>query len=124
VSRVVVRGVMRTIFSPEPVPAERADRELSQLAARPEILSSMVHVTQGRPSDRVLRAAAHIRCPALFLHGEHDALVPARCARAIHERIVSNGGRSTFRLVAGAGHMLVHFQAAEVATCITDFIEQ
>jgi len=62
--------------------------------------------------------------PALFLHGEEDALVPPRFARSIHERIVSGGGRSTFRLVPGAGHMLVDFQAAEVAACIADFISQ
>lgn len=124
VSRAVVHNVMRGIFSPEPVPAERADRELSQLAARPEILSSMVDVTRGRPSDQLLRSAAQIRCPTLFLHGERDALVPARFARSIHERIVSSGGRSTFHLVAGAGHMLVEFQAAEVATHIASFMDR
>jgi 2-hydroxy-6-oxonona-2,4-dienedioate hydrolase len=117
-SRRVLQSVMNDIFSPEAVPSERLDDELALLSVRPEILVSMVHVALGRPSDQLLRSATDIRCPTVFLHGQADALVPVRCAKAIHERILDAGGRSRFELVSNAGHMLIAFQATEVADCI------
>jgi pimeloyl-ACP methyl ester carboxylesterase len=117
-SRRALHSVMRDIFSPEPVASDKLDDELALFSARPEILLSMVHVALGRPSEQLLRSASEIRCPTLFLHGQQDALVPARCAEAIHERILNAGGRSRFELVPNAGHMLIDFQATEVADSV------
>jgi len=117
-SRLVLRSIMTDIFLPEPVPAQKLERDLAVFAARPQILVSMVHVALGRPCAQLLQRAAEIRCPTLFVHGAEDALVPARCARAIHERIVNAGGRSHFELIPGAGHMLIDYQAAELAELI------
>jgi pimeloyl-ACP methyl ester carboxylesterase len=117
-SRAILKRVLNDVYSPEPVPTEKLERELALFASRPEILRSMVHVTLGRPCARLLRAASEIRCPTLFLHGQDDALVPARYARAIHDRILDAGGRSRFELVPEAGHMLIDFQAAELAQLI------
>jgi len=117
-NRAILRAAMADIFSPEAVDAERLERELQLLSERPEILSSMVHVTHGRPSAQLLRSAADIRCPTLFLHGSEDALVPASHARVIHERIAKGHGRSQFHLLPGAGHMLIHYQASELAELI------
>jgi len=124
VSRRIVHQVMRGLYSPEHVAPERLERELELFARRPEILVAMVHVALGQPGERVLEAAAHIRCPTLFLHGAKDAIVPARCARAIHERIVSAGGTSEFDLVADAGHLFIDFQAADVAGRIRRSVSQ
>lgn len=117
-SRAILRRVMADIFSPEPVPAEKLERELALLSSCPEILVSMVHVTLGRPCAQLFASAPAIRCPTLFLHGSEDALVPVSSARLIHERIVSAGGRSQFQLVPGAGHMLIGYQAADVANIV------
>ncbi len=119
-SRVILRQAMADIFSPEPVSAEDLERELALFRARPGILESMVHVTLGRPSARLLQAAPEIRCPTLFLHGTEDALVPVSYARAIHERISSAGGRSRFHEVPFAGHMLMKYQARELARLIAE----
>jgi pimeloyl-ACP methyl ester carboxylesterase len=116
--RAILRSVMSDIFSPEPVPAEKLERELASFASRPEILVSMVHVALGRPSAQLLLSAPQIRCPTLFLHGSEDALVPARFAKCIHDRIVRAGGRSHFELVPAAGHMLIDFQASAVVDII------
>ena len=116
--RKILRGVMRDIFSPEPVPTDRLDRELILLSERPETLVSMVHVALGRPSARLFDSAPNIRCSTLFLHGQKDALVPARCAESIHHRILNAGGQSEFQLVPAAGHMLIDYQATEVAQLI------
>jgi pimeloyl-ACP methyl ester carboxylesterase len=117
-NRRILYGVMKDIFSPEPVPAEKLERELAQFVARPEILLSMVHVARGRPCEQLCDSAPKIRCPTLFLHGQNDALVPACCARSVHELILQAGGRSRFQLVPGAGHMLIHYQASELASVI------
>ncbi len=115
ISRVIVRQVMSGLFSPEPLGRERLETEMSLLARRPEILAAMVHVALGKPCERLLEAAAGIRCPTLFLHGTADAIVPFRHARAIHDRIVGADGRSHFELIDGAGHMLIEYQAEEIA---------
>jgi pimeloyl-ACP methyl ester carboxylesterase len=57
----------------------------------PPILQSMVHVTLGQPCEKLSASASDITCPVLFLHGEDDALVPPRCARSIHERLMAAG---------------------------------
>ncbi|HET7544311.1 MAG TPA: alpha/beta hydrolase [Polyangiaceae bacterium] len=119
-NRLILRAVMSNIFRPEPVDAEQLERELSRFSLHPDILLAMVHVTWGGPSAQLLRSAPEIRCPTLFIHGSEDALVPSSCARAIHERIVSAHGRSRFHLVSGAGHMLITYQAAELASLISE----
>ena len=117
-ARRILRATMRDIFSPEPVTPDQLEHEIVVLSERPEILVNMVHVALGRPSTRLLHAARSIRCPTLFLHGERDALVPPRCAKSLHDRILEGGGRSEFRLVPGAGHMAIHYQAADIANAI------
>jgi pimeloyl-ACP methyl ester carboxylesterase len=113
-NRAILGSVMSDIFSPEPVPATKLDLELALFASRPEILISMVHVALNRPCEQLFDSAPKIRCPTLFLHGREDALVPASCARSIHDRIVNAGGSSQFHLVPNAGHMLIHYQAADL----------
>jgi pimeloyl-ACP methyl ester carboxylesterase len=122
-SRWVMRRAMKDFFAPEKASATKADSELALFAARPEVLLSMVQVAQGQPCAQLLAAAPGIRCPVLFLHGDADALVPARCARVLHERIREAGGRTEFRLLAGSGHMLLHFQAAQVGASIARFVD-
>lgn len=124
VVRRVMSTVLRDIFAPELVSAARAARELEQLAARPEVLASMVDVALGRPCDRLLAGASSIRCPVLFLHGELDQLVPSGCARTIHREIERAGGHSRFEMLHGAGHMLLEFQATEVAARMARFMHQ
>lgn len=121
-TRVIARLVMRDIFSPEPVAAERVERELESLASNPGILTSMVDVTLGNPCEQLLRCAGNIRCRVLFVHGECDALVPVQCARTLHDRIGSAGGRSEIFVVPAAGHMLIEFQASEVVEQIARFL--
>ena len=125
--RPVVRRVMSTVlrdgFAPEPVSAARLARELDLLAARPEVLTSMVDIALGRPCDRLLARAASIRCPVLFLHGELDQLVPSKYARTIHAEIQRAGGDSQFEVLQGAGHMLLEFQATEVAARMARFMQ-
>jgi pimeloyl-ACP methyl ester carboxylesterase len=117
-SRLLLRRMMTDIFSPEPVPAASIEEQLALFASRPHILLSMVHVALGRPCTQLRQAARDIRCPTLFVHGGDDALVPASCARAIHELILQAGGRSHFELIPGAGHKLIAYQAAELAALI------
>lgn len=123
VAGLIARMVMRDIFFPEPVAAERVKREIKTLAANPSILTSMVDVTLGRPSEQLLRSAVNIRCRVLFMHGERDALVPVQCARNLHDRISSAGGRSEMLVLPAAGHMLIEFQASEVVAQIARFLE-
>jgi pyruvate dehydrogenase E2 component (dihydrolipoamide acetyltransferase) len=121
-NRWLMRQILKAIFAPEKVPKSKADHELTLFAARPEVLLSMVHVAQGRPCEHLLAAAPGIRCPVLFLHGDADALVPARCARVLHDRIRDAGGRTEFQLLPAAGHMLLYFQAAQVSARIARFV--
>jgi pimeloyl-ACP methyl ester carboxylesterase len=120
-SRWLLRRVMRDIFWPEPVTAARVERELEQFSTNPEILTSMVRVTLDDPCAQLLDAAVRIRCPILFLHGQHDALVPIECARSIHRRVERGGGQSHFEVLPHAGHMLVEFQAQAVGERIRHF---
>ena len=122
VNRAILRRVMAGIFAPEPVPEEKLAHELELLASRPEILSSMVHVTLGRPCAELLRAAPEIRCPTLFVHGSNDAVVPVKFARAIHDRIAESGGATAFHVLQGAGHMLVHHQASELVDLVIEHL--
>ena len=117
-NRAILRRVMADIFSPSLVPGDKLERELELLASRPQILVSMVHVALGQPCAKLLRSASGIRCPTLFIHGSNDAVVPANCARAIHERISESGGTSVFHSLQGAGHMLIQEQAPELANMI------
>jgi pimeloyl-ACP methyl ester carboxylesterase len=118
VTRAILRRAMLDIFWPERVSEQRIERELALLASRPEILENMVHVTRGRPCAQLLDSAANIRCPTLFLHGREDALLPVKCARSIHARILKAGGCSQLQLIPEAGHMLIDYQARELADII------
>lgn len=122
VTRLIMRAVMKDIFSPEPVAAERVTRELEALAANPSILTSMVDVTLGRPSEQLRTSVANIQCRVLFMHGERDSLVPVQYARTLHDLIRSAGGRSEMLVLPAAGHMLIEFQASEVLKQIVRFL--
>jgi pimeloyl-ACP methyl ester carboxylesterase len=113
---------MRDFYSPEGVDAERLERELDFLREYPRVLESMVDVAQGDPEKQLLSGAPAIRCPALFLHGERDALVPPSHALTLHEAIVAAGGQSEFRLVGAAGHMLMEQRAPELCAEILAFL--
>ena len=89
---------------------------------RSQDLRSMVQVVQGRPSEAILETAPRIQCPALFLHGQRDALVPVEFARTIHARIAGAGGNSRFEILPGAGHSLVRYQAAQIAERVRAFL--
>ncbi len=120
----ITHRVMKAIWSPEPVPVERLQRELALFSSRPEVLVSMVHLAQGRPCHYLARCATRIRCPILFIHGELDALVPVEYVKAIYELIVNGGGQAELRIVPGAGHMVADYQTTEVANCITQFLSR
>ncbi len=111
----LLRGLMRDMFWPEPVPVARVQRECELLAARPEILLSMVQVAAGDPCQELLASAPAIRCPVTFVHGQQDRLVPPAHAYAIHRAIVDSGGQSRLSELPGAGHMLMEFQSRQVA---------
>gem|GEM_PF-583182 len=121
--RAVLRRVMRDIYHPEPVGSETLAREFASFSARPELLVSMVQVSLGSPCKRLLEAASQIRCPTLFVHGAQDVLVPIACARNIHARIGQSGGRAHFETLPSAGHMLVDFQADELAKLILSHMQ-
>ena len=118
----IMHRVMKGIWSPESVPGERFERELALFSSRSEVLVTMVHVAQGRPCEYLARSAPRIRCPVLLVHGERDALVPVDYARGVHELIVNAGGQSELRILPGAGHAVLDYQATEVAHCITQFL--
>jgi len=123
VGRQILSRVLQDIYSPEPVPRDRIERELALLSHRPEILVSMVHAALGEPCELLARSASGIQCPTLFLHGAEDALVPWQHARRVHDLIIRAGGSSRWHLIEGAGHMLIDYQAAEVAAAVHDFVE-
>jgi len=91
---------------------------------REQSLLSTVQVAQELPCELVAEAAARIRCPTLFLHGERDALVPSHHARNIHARILAAGGTSNFEIQPRAGHLLIRYQAAQVAPRIRAFLQR
>ncbi len=108
---------LRTVFAPEPVDAERIRHELAFFAARPATLRHMVDLARGAPSQLLHRLAPEVRSPALVIHGVDDALVPLRCARAIHDRLP----RSRFLAVQRAGHMLPEQQPELLVRHIADW---
>jgi len=120
--RFALHAAMRDVFAPQIIPTGRVERELTLFTERPEILRSMVEVALGHPCERLLDWASQGRCPALFLHGQDDRVVPWRCAKSIHERMIRSGRHSTFETVAGAGHMLLEVQAQAVAERIATFL--
>jgi pimeloyl-ACP methyl ester carboxylesterase len=122
--RIITRRVMKAIWSPEPVPVERVERELALFAARSEVLVNMVHLARNRPCQYLAQCATRIRCPVLFIHGELDALVPLEYVRTLHRLIVNAGGQAELRSVRGAGHMVTDYQTTEVANCIAQFLSR
>lgn len=120
----VIRRALRDIAAPEAVSPARADRELQQLTARPEVLVSMVEAALGRPCDQLLASAFAIQCSVLFLHGGRDRLVPVECARLVHRKIREARGVSSFEVLPNAGHMLPEFQATQVAVRIAQFMDE
>ena len=120
--RCILRRVLSDIFAPERVPAARLARELAYFSERPDVLVTMQRLALGRPCQELFTSAPNIRCRVLFLHGRDDKIVPVGRARAIHERIEQRGGASRFEVLEHAGHMLIEFQATEIAASIARFM--
>jgi pimeloyl-ACP methyl ester carboxylesterase len=121
--RRVASLTARRLFKLESMSLAQVEREFATVVARGELLSNMVEAAADDPCGLLLRSAPAIHCPALFLHGDRDTLVPARYARTIHDAIVASGGRSRFRVIEGAGHMLIEQHAKQLATLVMEFIQ-
>lgn len=119
-SRAVIRRSLGDACSPERVPSELFEQTLAMFCAAPQILRNMVQLARHDPSGQVLAAAERITCPVSFVHGELDAVVPIAHAKTIHRRILAAGGRSSFREVSAAGHLLPYFQPNAVVHAVTE----
>lgn len=64
-----------------------------------------------------------VKCTVLKMHGDSDSLVLLARAKGLRERIVANGSCSSIHVVPMTGHMLVHYQAEELAVRIDAFLE-
>lgn len=73
----------------------------------------------GLKTDYTARLSS-IRCPALIVHGDHDAGVPIARARAAAE-LIPDG---ELKVVAGAGHWVQRDQPDVVIEAMTDFLQR
>ncbi len=114
----------KRIYAPQPINEGMIEYQMQLLSIRPQISETMVKVSYGNPHKKLKEGAEKIQCPALFIHGSKDKLVPSKCARNIHDLILSSGGQSNFELIPEAGHMLIDFQVEECVGFIQQFIKQ
>lgn len=103
--RWIVQAIMTPIFAPFPVPAAWIDEQLGNVDARPEILVNMALVASGDPCGQLAQAAACIRAPTLFIHGDSDGVVSAPYTRTLSE-IIRRNARVEYHELSNAGHML------------------
>jgi len=121
--RARLRSIMAPMFEPAPLPDEEVQAQLRRLEARPTVLVEMANAAHGRPCDQLAREAPRIAAPVLFLHGEHDQIVPLAHARAIHDRL--SCARSVhLQIVTGAGHMPHRTHPRQVASAINDWLKR
>ncbi|MCA9605513.1 MAG: alpha/beta hydrolase [Myxococcales bacterium] len=106
IGRRLVRFFMDPNYLPSRATDEEVEDELELLRAQPHVLPHMAQLTEGSPCLLLERDAPEIEAPTLFLHGEHDSIVPPRFAERIHERMRAAGRRSRFVRIERGGHML------------------
>jgi pimeloyl-ACP methyl ester carboxylesterase len=123
INKWVLRQTLRPICSPEPVSEARLEQELDLLRSRSDVLITMAHVTRGDPCKYLAKTAATIRCPVLIIHGARDALVPVEYGRALRALIGGAGGHTEMKVLPGAGHALLDYQADDIARLLGEFIE-
>ncbi len=103
--------------TPDPIPEGFLEEETRRIAARPEIMKSLVRISTGDPCSQLKRQAALIRAPALVIHGDSDRAVPIRCIEGIVrelERVVP----VRFERLRGAGHLRFLIRPADVHVSI------
>jgi len=107
-------------FAPGPVPASFVDEEVHDLAARPELLRSMVDLALDDPCRKVAAHALRVRAPVLFVHGEGDALVRIGYPRRLFALFTEAPPPSRFVAIEG-GHMVHMTNPERVAPLIEDW---
>jgi pimeloyl-ACP methyl ester carboxylesterase len=114
-SRLTWRLAMNHLFAPAPI-SRRLSASLKALTLRPKTVRAMGEDTGAMiPAARRLAPHyRHIRAPTTIIAGEGDRIVPPDHSR----RLQSQMGMSSLELVRGAGHMVHHSAADEIATAI------
>jgi pimeloyl-ACP methyl ester carboxylesterase len=108
-------------FAPGRVPARFVDEQVRDLAARPDLLRSMVEVALDDPCRKVAGYAPRVRAPVLFVHGAGDALVRIEYPRRLFALFSAAPPASRFVTVAG-GHMVHMTHPERVAPLIEDWL--
>ena len=104
-ARFITDLVVRRLFAPAPVSAALVGQELDALRERPLRLRTMVRVAQDSPCRKVAEYATCEGGPALFIHGEHDGVVPKRLAHNLFTLVQEASDGSRFASLSG-GHMI------------------
>jgi acetyl esterase/lipase len=82
---------------------------VGQVAAAARVASPVAHVHPGAP-------------PFLFVHGDHDGLVPSEHSRTLHRLLRAQGVDSTLLLLAGANHEDPAFETPPVLAAVSAFL--
>ncbi len=115
--------VFRLLFAPAKVPPGFSARLPLSMTLRPSQIraSAADGVLMIPGAARTMRRASEIDLPTLILTGDGDRIVSPRYQS---ERLARDIPRATLRVVGGAGHMIHHTAAAEVAEAILRFADQ
>lgn len=109
---------LRELLAPMAAAAEPVEPETAQSRSR---LSSRLAYTLEALAGADLRASlAGLRCPSLWLYGEHDALVPASVASVVSRDVPG----ATTRIMAGASHTPFLAAPDTVAADILGFLAE
>ncbi|MCU0683531.1 MAG: alpha/beta hydrolase [Polyangiaceae bacterium] len=117
---LAIEASTRALFAPESPPAGYGRAEFAALRARPDVLGAMARLTLADPCAEVAEHAAHVRAPALFVHGRSDRVVPIAYARRLATLLEGAGAPVRFETLAG-GHMLHVTQPERVGRSIADW---
>lgn len=121
--RSVLRGIMRPMFAPLPVPEALVVEQLVTFSRRPALFSQMARVARENPSAQLARDAERITAPVFFVHGAADQLVPTAYARQICDLL--SAARSTdFAVLPDAGHMLHVTHAEPVSKLVGPWLQR
>lgn len=110
-ARFITGSVVRRLFAPRLASPKLVEQELVALGEKPLRLCTMARVARDRPCRKAAEYATAEGGPALFIHGEGDAVVPTRLAHNLFALVKGASDGSRFVLLAG-GHML-HLSDAE-----------